>query len=279
MRTNQIKLFIVIAVILTLAAVTFNAGWTRAFPAKGGDDDVAALYKSKCAACHTAKAEKFFDFAQTDEVLTEIILKGKKAAKPPNMPAFEKSITPVQAKSLVAYMRQLRAPAASNSNVNTTANVNSNANINSSVNANTQSNMNANITVANVNTSAANVTSANTNVNVSANANINVNANTNIAMNTNAAVNVNAVADNGVNPKLAAEIAQIYKTKCAVCHSPKAEKFFDPSLANEPLAEVILKGKKGAKPPNMPAFAEKGVTSEYAAELVKYMKSLRASGK
>lgn len=72
------------------------------------------------------------------------------------------------------------------------------------------------------------------------------------------------------------DVAASYKTKCQACHSPKAEKFFDPSMADAALIEIVLKGKKGEKPPYMPGFEAKGMTAEQAGELVKYMRSLRA---
>ena len=69
-------------------------------------DDTAALYKSKCVVCHGATAEKKFDATKPDTELTEIILKGKKLEKPPNMPAYEeKGITSDQAKALVTFMK------------------------------------------------------------------------------------------------------------------------------------------------------------------------------
>jgi mono/diheme cytochrome c family protein len=69
-------------------------------------DDPAALYKTKCFACHGATAEKKFDATKTDEVLIEILLKGKKMEKPPNMPGFEeKGMTADQAKALVTFMK------------------------------------------------------------------------------------------------------------------------------------------------------------------------------
>ncbi len=70
------------------------------------DDDAAALYKTKCFACHGATAEKKFDAAKADDVLIQTVLKGKKMEKPPNMPGFEeKGITADQAKALVAFMK------------------------------------------------------------------------------------------------------------------------------------------------------------------------------
>ncbi|HEY0462177.1 MAG TPA: cytochrome c [Pyrinomonadaceae bacterium] len=74
------------------------------------------------------------------------------------------------------------------------------------------------------------------------------------------------------------DTAAVYKTKCAMCHSPKAEKLYDPAIAIEDQATAILKGKKGAKPPPMPAFETKGITAEKARALAEYMKSLRAAG-
>jgi cytochrome c1 len=39
--------------------------------------------------------------------------------------------------------------------------------------------------------------------------------------------------------------------------------------------QAILKGKKGEKPPYMPAFETKGITEDDAKALAAYMKSLR----
>jgi cytochrome c5 len=70
------------------------------------DDDTAALYNSKCKMCHGATAEKKVDKTKADDVLIQIVLDGKTAEKPPNMPAFkEKGISPDQAKALVEYMK------------------------------------------------------------------------------------------------------------------------------------------------------------------------------
>ena len=82
--------------------------------AGAGDDtkhqfDAAATYKSKCVACHGAKAEKKFDTTKSDDMHVEIILKGKKMEKPPNMPGYEsKGITAEQAKALLAHMKSLK---------------------------------------------------------------------------------------------------------------------------------------------------------------------------
>jgi|ERR1044072_352255 mono/diheme cytochrome c family protein len=66
-----------------------------------------------------------------------------------------------------------------------------------------------------------------------------------------------------------------YKAKCVACHGPKAEKKFDASLTDEQYIDAILKGKKPEKPPNMPAYGEKGVTAEQAKALLDHMKQLR----
>ena len=72
------------------------------------DFDAAGTYKAKCFACHGAKAEKKWDSTHPEGQMADSILKGKKAEKPPNMPAFEdKGITPDQAKALVAYMKSI----------------------------------------------------------------------------------------------------------------------------------------------------------------------------
>jgi len=71
------------------------------------------------------------------------------------------------------------------------------------------------------------------------------------------------------------DAAAIYKTKCVACHGPAAEKKFDATLADADLTQIVLKGKKGEKPPFMPAFEEKGINEEQAKALVAHMKSLK----
>lgn len=75
----------------------------------------------------------------------------------------------------------------------------------------------------------------------------------------------------------ASDPAAFYKAKCVVCHGQKAEKKFDSSLPDEQLIDIVLKGKKPEKPPNMPAYGDKGVTAEQAKGLVDYMKQLKAA--
>jgi mono/diheme cytochrome c family protein len=102
MRTALTRFFLVQTVfILALTFLIVSA------PARTtSQDDSAAVYKAKCAMCHGATAEKKFDATKPDAELTDIVLKGKKAEKPPNMPAFaEKGITAEQAAALVGLMK------------------------------------------------------------------------------------------------------------------------------------------------------------------------------
>ena len=78
-------------------------------PARAGSDDAAATYKTKCFACHGARAEKKWDSTHPDDQMLDSILKGKKAEKPPNMPGFaDKGIDAGQAKALLTYMKSLK---------------------------------------------------------------------------------------------------------------------------------------------------------------------------
>ena len=70
------------------------------------------------------------------------------------------------------------------------------------------------------------------------------------------------------------DAATTYK-KCVACHGAKAEKKFDTSKSDDEHVQVILKGKKGEKPPAMPEYETKGINAEQAKALVDYMKSLR----
>lgn len=84
-----------------------------------------------------------------------------------------------------------------------------------------------------------------------------------------APVQVRATADDPF------DAAGTYKTKCAACHGPAADKRFDKTLADQQLVDAVMNGKKPEKPPNMPAYAEKGITAEQAKSLVDYMKSIK----
>ena len=78
-----------------------------------------------------------------------------------------------------------------------------------------------------------------------------------------------------VAASMADDPAATYKAKCAACHTPTASKFFDPTHTEETQVQVILKGKKGEKPPYMPAFGEKGITEDDAKALAAYMRTLK----
>jgi mono/diheme cytochrome c family protein len=71
------------------------------------------------------------------------------------------------------------------------------------------------------------------------------------------------------------DAAGTFKTKCVACHGPAADKRFDKTLPDDQLVDIVMKGKKPEKPPNMPAYGEKGVTAEQAKSLVDYMKSIK----
>jgi len=72
------------------------------------------------------------------------------------------------------------------------------------------------------------------------------------------------------------DAASYYKdAKCVVCHGQKAEKKFDADMKEEELVEIVLKGKKPEKPPNMPAYEGKGITADQAKAMVVHMKQLK----
>jgi hypothetical protein len=60
-----------------------------------------------------------------------------------------------------------------------------------------------------------------------------------------------------------------------MCHGATAEKKMDKTKADDALIQIVLDGKTMEKPPNMPAFKEKGITPDQAKALVGYMKSLQ----
>lgn len=71
------------------------------------------------------------------------------------------------------------------------------------------------------------------------------------------------------------DAAATYKAKCVACHGAAAEKKFAATLADADLVQIVLKGKKGEKPPFMPGYEEKGINEEQAKALVAHMKSLK----
>ena len=72
------------------------------------------------------------------------------------------------------------------------------------------------------------------------------------------------------------DAAATYK-KCVACHGQKAEKKFNEALPEQELVDAIINGKKPEKPPNMPAYGDKGINAEQAKALVDYMKTLKAA--
>src|SRR3982750_95879 len=102
---NYVKL---LAITMFVAAVAASAAFRAAPVTVNAAEvvDTAATYKAKCAMCHKPTAEKSYDPAKTEDEHIEIVLKGKKAEKPPNMPGFEaKGMTRDDAKALVEYMQ------------------------------------------------------------------------------------------------------------------------------------------------------------------------------
>ena len=99
-------------VITATVATALGLGMLVAAPAQKDvqPSDTTAYYKAKCVMCHGKKAEKKFNTSLTDDQLVEVVLKGKKAEKPPHMPGYaEKGVSAEQAKALVDHMKQLKA--------------------------------------------------------------------------------------------------------------------------------------------------------------------------
>jgi mono/diheme cytochrome c family protein len=71
------------------------------------------------------------------------------------------------------------------------------------------------------------------------------------------------------------DAAATFKAKCVACHGAAAEKKFDATIPDADLVQIVLNGKKPEKPPNMPAYADKGITEDQAKALVAHMKSLK----
>jgi cytochrome c6 len=101
----------------TIGYAALSAGLALFATAPAHAQDAAAMYKTKCAACHgpdgkgetaIGKANKVRDLGspevqkQTDAELTTIIETGKG-----KMPGYAKSLKPEQVKELVAYIRSI----------------------------------------------------------------------------------------------------------------------------------------------------------------------------
>lgn len=108
MKQNRIKLFTII--FFTIFAIGTCVLSFQPISTTVNADTTEETYKTKCAMCHSPKAEKAFNPEEKDDVLVDIVLKGKKTEKPPAMPGFEtKGMKPDEAKALVAYMKKLRS--------------------------------------------------------------------------------------------------------------------------------------------------------------------------
>src|SRR5437588_6803452 len=92
------------ATVLALPLLALLLLTSTALPALAQGENIETTYKAKCAMCHGVKAEKSFDAAKSDEVLSESVLKGIK----PKMPSYDQKIASEQIKALVAYMKLLR---------------------------------------------------------------------------------------------------------------------------------------------------------------------------
>ena|SRR5688572_21324242 len=100
----------IITVTAIFSGVFVIAAMVSATARSAGDDpfDAAGTYKTKCQACHGAKAEKKFDPAKPDAEHVQVTLKGKKMEKPPNMPGYEeKGMSEEQAKAMIAHIRTI----------------------------------------------------------------------------------------------------------------------------------------------------------------------------
>ena len=84
-----------------------------------------------------------------------------------------------------------------------------------------------------------------------------------------------SIAAQTETPKYTDATSYYKDAKCVVCHGQKAEKKFNADLKDEEMVEIVLKGKKPEKPPNMPGYEAKGLTAEQAKAMVCYMRSLK----
>ena len=71
------------------------------------------------------------------------------------------------------------------------------------------------------------------------------------------------------------DAAAVFNSKCKMCHGATAEKKIDKTKTDEVLIQTVLDGKTAEKPPNMPAYKEKGITPDQAKALVTFIKSLK----
>jgi mono/diheme cytochrome c family protein len=85
----------------------------------------------------------------------------------------------------------------------------------------------------------------------------------------------------GATPATIEDPATVFKAKCAMCHTPTASKYYDPTIAEADQINAILKGtvNKDQTAPikKMPGFEDKGITADDAKALAAYMKSLKTA--
>jgi mono/diheme cytochrome c family protein len=104
LTTNQLKKLVVVALGLPLLAVaTLVSGTT---PASGAvSNNIAAVYKSKCAGCHGADGSKNLNVqGKSDDELYNAVAQGVKG----KMPGYEKSLGADQCNALVGYIKELK---------------------------------------------------------------------------------------------------------------------------------------------------------------------------
>lgn len=99
MRTHYIKTIAAGAFALAAFLITFGTTGSVSRAAAPGEDP-AVTYKAKCAMCHTAKAEKFFDPARSDEEHAQIILKGKRPKSRPVCRLMKRKAFPLRTQKL-----------------------------------------------------------------------------------------------------------------------------------------------------------------------------------
>ena len=105
MKVKTYSITLTTAILLTLLGIVA----AEASHKRSQDFDASKTYKGKCVACHGAKAEKKFDATKSDDEQVQVILKGKKLEKPPNMPSYgDKGINAEQARALLDYMKSIR---------------------------------------------------------------------------------------------------------------------------------------------------------------------------
>ena len=97
MRKNMIVTLTLIAAIAILPIAVYAA------------EDGAALFKSKCTACHGADASKKLDNVKTmsEADVVKVITDGKDA-KPMKMPSYNGKLTAAEISALATYLKSIK---------------------------------------------------------------------------------------------------------------------------------------------------------------------------